>query len=67
LKCDCPGDCTVRLVEQKPSHFPLEAIVGNLEALGVPPDDTTFCLIDTPPGAGGRPASEVNLGFEIKV
>jgi phenylpyruvate tautomerase PptA (4-oxalocrotonate tautomerase family) len=64
-------DCTVRLVEHKPSHFPLEAIVGDLKALGLPPEDTTICLIDIPPDnwgvRAGRPASEVDLGFEIKV
>jgi phenylpyruvate tautomerase PptA (4-oxalocrotonate tautomerase family) len=48
-----------------------EAIVGNLEALGVPPDDTKICLIEIAPEnwgvRGGRPASEVDPGFEIKV
>jgi phenylpyruvate tautomerase PptA (4-oxalocrotonate tautomerase family) len=49
----------------------LEAIVGDLKALGLPPEDTTICLIDIPPDnwgvRAGRPASEVDLGFEIKV
>lgn len=48
-----------------------KAIVQNLGTLGVPADDITITLIEVPPEnwgiRGGRPASEVDLGFEIKV
>ena len=92
-------DRTVRLVEHRPSHFPLPpgrgehytlvevamfagrsmqtkrklyaAVVDNLAALGVPPADIKICLLEIPAEnwgvRGGQPASEVDLGFEIKV
>jgi phenylpyruvate tautomerase PptA (4-oxalocrotonate tautomerase family) len=48
-----------------------KAIVRNLGKLGVPADDIKITLIEVPPEnwgiRGGRPASEVDLGFEIKV
>ncbi len=47
------------------------AIVRNLGALGVPVADIKIALIEVPPEnwgiRGGKPASEVDLGFEIKV
>src|SRR5258708_10249691 len=47
------------------------AIVRNLGALGVPADDIKIVLIEVPAEnwgvRGGQPASEVDLGFEIKV
>jgi phenylpyruvate tautomerase PptA (4-oxalocrotonate tautomerase family) len=47
------------------------AIVRNLGALGVPALDIKIALIEVPPEnwgiRGGQPASEVDLGFEIKV
>jgi phenylpyruvate tautomerase PptA (4-oxalocrotonate tautomerase family) len=47
------------------------AIVRNLAALGVPSLDIKITLIEVPPEnwgiRGGQPASEVDLGFEIKV
>ncbi len=48
-----------------------QAIVRNLGKLGVPPDDIKVTLIEVPPEnwgvRGGRPASEVDLGFKIEV
>ena len=48
-----------------------QAIVRNLGARGVPADDIKITLIDVPPEnfgiRGGRPASEVDLGFKIEV
>jgi phenylpyruvate tautomerase PptA (4-oxalocrotonate tautomerase family) len=48
-----------------------QAIVRNLGTLGVPPDDIKITLIEVPPEnwgiRGGRPASEVELGFKIEV
>jgi phenylpyruvate tautomerase PptA (4-oxalocrotonate tautomerase family) len=48
-----------------------QAIVRNLGALGVPSADIKITLIEVPPEnwgiRGGQPASEVDLGFEIKV
>jgi phenylpyruvate tautomerase PptA (4-oxalocrotonate tautomerase family) len=48
-----------------------QAIVRNLGALGVPSADIKITLIEVPPEnwgiRGGLPASEVDLGFEIKV
>ncbi|MGE0724592.1 MAG: tautomerase family protein [Alphaproteobacteria bacterium] len=48
-----------------------EAIVRNLEVLGVPTTDVKIVLIDVPPEnwgiRGGKPASEIELGFEIRV
>jgi len=47
------------------------AIVHNLGNLGVPAADIKITLIEVPPEnwgiRGGRPASEVDLGFEVKV
>jgi phenylpyruvate tautomerase PptA (4-oxalocrotonate tautomerase family) len=47
------------------------AIVRNLGTLGVPAADIKITLIEVPPEnwgiRGGLPASEVDLGFEIKV
>ncbi len=46
-------------------------IVGNLEGLGVPPSDTMICLLEVPLDNmavfGPRPASEVDLGFEVSI
>jgi phenylpyruvate tautomerase PptA (4-oxalocrotonate tautomerase family) len=48
-----------------------QAMVRNLEKLGVPADDIKITLIEVPPEnfgiRGGRPASEVELGFKIEV
>ncbi len=48
-----------------------QAVVRNLGALGVPAPDIKITLIEVPPEnwgiRGGQPASEVELGFEIKV
>lgn len=48
-----------------------QAIVRNLEALGVPTLDIKITLIETPPDnsglRGGMPASEIDLGFKIDV
>ena len=45
-------------------------IVGNLEGLGVPPD-ALICLLEVPLDNmavfGPRPASEVDLGFEVSI
>lgn len=47
------------------------AIVGNLEPLGVPRDNTRIYLMEPPAEnwgiKGGRLASEVDLGFKIDV
>ena len=47
------------------------AIVRNLGALGVPGLDVKIALIEVPPEnwgiRGGRPASEVELGFKVDV
>ena len=48
-----------------------EAIVGKLSAFGVPPMDIKIVLIEVPLEnwgvRGGKPASEIDLGFEVKV
>jgi phenylpyruvate tautomerase PptA (4-oxalocrotonate tautomerase family) len=48
-----------------------QAMVRNLEKLGVPAGDIKITLIEVPPEnfgiRGGRPASEVDLGFKIEV
>ena len=48
-----------------------QAIVRNLGALGVPPDDIKITLIEVPAEnwgiRGGQPASEIDLGFKIQV
>ncbi len=48
-----------------------QAIVRNLGTLGVPPEDIKITLVEVPPEnwgiRGGRPASEVDLGFAIEV
>jgi phenylpyruvate tautomerase PptA (4-oxalocrotonate tautomerase family) len=48
-----------------------QAIVRNLETLGVPPLDIKITLIEVPPEnwglRGGTPASEIELGFKIDV
>lgn len=58
-----------RSMETKRSLY--RAIVGNLGGLGVPPADIKITLLEVPPEnwgiRGGHPASEVALGFEIKV
>ena len=58
-----------RSMEAKRSLY--QAIVRNLGELGVPPADIKITLIEVPPEnwgiRGGQPASEVDLGFEIKV
>lgn len=58
-----------RSMEAKRSLY--RAIVDNLGRLGVPPADIKITLIEVPPEnwgiRGGHPASEVDLGFEIKV
>jgi phenylpyruvate tautomerase PptA (4-oxalocrotonate tautomerase family) len=47
------------------------ALVRNLAALGVPPMDIKVVLIEVPAEnwgvRGGKAASEIDLGFEIKV
>ena len=46
-------------------------VVDNLKALGVPPTDTMVCVSEVPlenlAVFGPRPASEVELGFQISV
>jgi phenylpyruvate tautomerase PptA (4-oxalocrotonate tautomerase family) len=58
-----------RSMETKRSLY--QAIVHNLGRLGVPPADIKITLVEVPPEnwgiRGGHPASEVDLGFEIKV
>ena len=48
-----------------------QAIVRNLAALGVPELDIKITLIEAPPQnwgvRGGKPASEIDLGFRIDV
>jgi phenylpyruvate tautomerase PptA (4-oxalocrotonate tautomerase family) len=48
-----------------------ETIVGRLEALGVPADDVLIVLHEPPMynwGVdGGRPASEVDVGFKVDI
>jgi phenylpyruvate tautomerase PptA (4-oxalocrotonate tautomerase family) len=48
-----------------------EAIVRNLSAADVPEDEIKIILLEVPPQdwgiRGGRPASEVDLGFKIEV
>jgi phenylpyruvate tautomerase PptA (4-oxalocrotonate tautomerase family) len=48
-----------------------QAIVGNLEKVGVPPHDIKITLIEVPADnwglRGGQPASEIDLGFKIKI
>jgi phenylpyruvate tautomerase PptA (4-oxalocrotonate tautomerase family) len=48
-----------------------QAIVRNLGAFGVPANDIKIVLIEVPPEnwgvRGGQAASEIDLGFEIKV
>ncbi|WP_206035713.1 tautomerase family protein [Roseomonas sp. HF4] len=48
-----------------------QAIADNLEALGVPRNETRIYLIEPPPESwgvkGGIPASEADLGFRIDV
>jgi phenylpyruvate tautomerase PptA (4-oxalocrotonate tautomerase family) len=47
------------------------AVVENLSALGVPPNEIKIVLIEVPPEnwglRGGLPASEIDLGFEVNV
>ena len=58
-----------RSIEAKRKLY--RAIVRNLSALGVPPMDIKTVLVEVPPEnwgvRGGKAASEVDLGFEIKV
>ncbi len=46
-------------------------IVANLAELGVPKDEIKIILVEVPPEnwgvRGGLPASEIDLGFDIKV
>jgi len=46
-------------------------IVDGLAALGVPPSDTMICLSEVPlenmAAFGARPASEMELGFEVRI
>jgi phenylpyruvate tautomerase PptA (4-oxalocrotonate tautomerase family) len=48
-----------------------KAIADNLEAVGVPRDDSRIFLIEPPAESwgvrGGQPASEVDLGFKIGI
>jgi phenylpyruvate tautomerase PptA (4-oxalocrotonate tautomerase family) len=47
-----------------------QAIVENLEALSIPRDDVSILLRESDPdnwGAGGTPASDGDLGFDIHV
>jgi phenylpyruvate tautomerase PptA (4-oxalocrotonate tautomerase family) len=47
------------------------SIVANLAELGVPKDEIKIILVEVPPEnwgvRGGLPASEIDLGFDIKV
>jgi phenylpyruvate tautomerase PptA (4-oxalocrotonate tautomerase family) len=47
------------------------AVVENLSALGVPPNEIKIVLIEVPPEnwglRGGLPASEIDLGVEVNV
>lgn len=58
-----------RSVEAKRALF--KAIAGNLEAVGVPRNETRIFLIEPPPESwgikGGVPASEGDLGFKVDV
>jgi phenylpyruvate tautomerase PptA (4-oxalocrotonate tautomerase family) len=60
---------TGRTMEAKRRLY--EAMVRNLSALGVPASEVKTVLIEVPAEnwglQGGKPASEVDLGFEIKV
>lgn len=48
-----------------------QAVVRNLDALGVPPEDVSIVLHEEPPQnwgiRGGRSADEVDLGFDVDV
>jgi hypothetical protein len=48
-----------------------KAIVGNLEPFGVPPNDVKIILIEVSPESvgmrGGVAASDLDIGYEIKV
>jgi len=48
-----------------------QALARNLETVGLPSSDLTVTLIEVPPEnwgiRGGRPASEVELGFTVEV
>jgi len=59
---------TGRSIEAKKSLY--RAIVKNLEPFGIPADHVKVLLRDIPPEnwgiRGGVPASEVDLGFDIK-
>lgn len=48
-----------------------QALVRELGGLGIQPDDIKILLREIPPGdwgiRGGRPASEVELGFKVDV
>lgn len=58
-----------RSVDAKRALF--KAIAGNLEAVGVPRNETRIFLIEPPPESwgikGGVPASEADLGFKVDV
>ena len=58
-----------RSLEAKKALY--SAVVANLSVLGVPAEEIKIILIEVPPDnwglRGGRPASEVDLGFRIDV
>lgn len=58
-----------RSMEAKRALF--KTIVDNLEAVGVPRDETRIFLLEPPAESwgvrGGQPASEVDMGFKIDV
>jgi phenylpyruvate tautomerase PptA (4-oxalocrotonate tautomerase family) len=60
---------TGRSLEAKRKLY--RAIVRNLEQFGVPPMDVKIVLIEVPAEnwgiRGGQAASEIDLGFEVKV
>lgn len=58
-----------RSIEAKRDLY--SAIVRNLAELGIPPDDVLITLREHPPEnwgvQGGKPASEVDIGFKVDV
>ena len=48
-----------------------QALVRRLGELGIPPDHVTITLVEVPREnwglAGGRPGSEIDLGFQVEV
>ena len=58
-----------RSLDAKKSLY--QAVVANLQGLGVPASEIKIVLIEAPPEdwglRGGQPASEIDLGFRIDV